>query len=131
MKIEKFKVENVTIKTIPEYRKDLKKMQKKYRHIKEDVKRAILAIITSKHKPLEGSVRIDHLGDEVKIPVFKLRHFRSTDLKGKGSRSGIRLIYSYEIEKKEITLFEIYYHKSKHSDCNRELIKEYFRTSQT
>jgi len=45
---------------------------------------------------LPGTFRISGLGEEVKVPIYKLKHFRCKSLKRKGSRSGIRVIYAYE-----------------------------------
>ena len=44
-----------------------------------------------------------------KDPIYKVRHFRCKALKGKGSRSGIRVIYAYEQDKALVTLIEVYH----------------------
>jgi len=74
---------------------------------------------------LPGTFRISGLGEEVKVPIYKLKHFRCKSLKGKGSRSGIRVIYAYQQDKDKVTLIEVY-HKNKQENENRERILKYF-----
>jgi mRNA-degrading endonuclease RelE of RelBE toxin-antitoxin system len=72
-------------------------------------------------------VRISDLGREVKVPIYKLRKFRSRDFKGRGVQSGFRIIYAYEYVEKKVTLIEIY-HKNKKNNENRNRILKYFRS---
>jgi len=73
---------------------------------------------------LPGTVRISGLGEEISAPIFKVLHFRSRDLK-RGSRSGIRIIYAYNLDRDEVTLIEIYYKGDKENE-DQERIKRYF-----
>jgi len=108
---------------VEEFLRDLIKLSKKYRHLKEDLELAKKVLIT---QPINRiSVRISDLGKDVEIPVFKLKKFRSIDFKGSGSRSGFRLIYSYDKDKDIVYLIEIY-HKSKQSNHDKKRIKKYF-----
>jgi mRNA-degrading endonuclease RelE of RelBE toxin-antitoxin system len=74
---------------------------------------------------LSGTVQISDIGQDVKDPIYKVRHFRCKALKGKGSRSGIRVIYAYQQDKDKVMLIEMY-HKSKQGNENRERILKYF-----
>ena len=107
----------------PEFLKDIKRLHKKYNSICEDLKnfRERLEPILPEH--LSGTVRISGLGERVKTPIYKVKHFRCKSLKGKGCRSGIRVIYAYEKDK--ITLIEIY-HKSEKQNEDKERILRYF-----
>jgi mRNA-degrading endonuclease RelE of RelBE toxin-antitoxin system len=74
---------------------------------------------------LNGTFQISDLGQDVKVPVYKVKHFRCKALKGKGVKSGIRVIYAYEEYKDMVTLIEIY-HKNKKENEDRDRILKYF-----
>lgn len=109
--------------SISEFQTNLKKLIKKYPHLHEDYKIAKKAI---KAQPISRNApRIAGLGDEIIFPIYKLKRFYSRDYKGKGGKSGFRIIYAYDVEKEIIYLIEIY-HKNKKSNHNIERIKKYF-----
>ena len=111
---------------IPEFSRDLKKMHKKFRSIYDDLEAFEKALVSELPNHLSGTVQISDLGRDVKDPIYKVRHFRCKALKGKGSRSGIRVIYAYQQDKDKVTLIEMY-HKSKQENENRERILKYKR----
>ena len=115
----------IEVVEVDEFGKDVKKLGKRFRHIKEDISRSVEAIKTEPSN-FHHSVRISGLGSGADTPVFKLKHFRSTDLKGKGCRSGIRLIYAWEDELRKLSLIEVYYHDDESTDCNKARILKYF-----
>ncbi|MEA1957758.1 MAG: hypothetical protein U9N01_05325 [Euryarchaeota archaeon] len=111
---------------VDEFKKELKKLNKKYKSLNNDLKSnfcEVLDLELPNHLP--GTFRISGLGEEVKVPIYKLKHFRCKSLKGKGSRSGIQVIYAYDNDEDKVTLIEIYY-KSKQENENRERILKYF-----
>lgn len=90
-----------------EFLNDLKKLNHKYKTLNDDLKNnfcEVLEVVLPNH--LRGTVRISGLGDDVKVPIYKVRHFRCQSLKGKGNRSGIRIIYAYERNIDRVTLIE-------------------------
>jgi len=111
---------------IPEFSKDLKKMHKKFRTIYDGLEAFEKALASGLPNHLSGTVQISDLGRDVKDPLYKVRHFRCKALKGKGSRSGIRVIYAYEQDKDKVMLIEMY-HKSKQENENRERILKHKR----
>jgi mRNA-degrading endonuclease RelE of RelBE toxin-antitoxin system len=74
---------------------------------------------------LPGTVRISDLGDSIKLPVYKVKHFRCSDLKGKGSRSGIRIIYTFIRNKNKIVLIQIYFKGDNQDNHDKERILKY------
>ena len=66
------------------------------------------------------------LGRSIEVEVYKVKHFRCESLRGKGARSGIRVIYAYIPEDNKIVLIEIYYKKSNSTDCDKKRITRYF-----
>lgn len=110
--------------TVKEFRKDVKELCKKYKHLEGDLKRALKVL---KAEPVNESraPQVAHLGKDVRIPVYKLKKFRSLDFGGKGAKSRFRLVYAYDSEKNEITLIELY-HKNKKEKEDRDRILRYF-----
>jgi len=121
-----------------EFKKDLKRLLKKYRSLNEDldVVKKILAILPEERPPF--SFRIDNLG--IETCIIKVKKIACKALKGKGVNSGLRLIYAHfeEIEAIEkdgliieegspekIVLVELY-HKSNKSQEDRDRIKKHF-----
>lgn len=109
-----------------EFLKDLKKLNKKYKSLNDDLTKnfceALEAVLPNY---LRGTFQISDLGEDVKIPIYKVKHFRCEALKGMGCRSGIRIIYAYEQDKDKVTLIEIY-HKTKQGNHDKKRILKYF-----
>ena len=81
----------------PEFKRNIRHLSKKYRHIKSDIQSVI--------EDLESGRTLGDRIQSVGYTVCKLR-VRNTDLE-KGKRSGYRLIY-YIIKKNRIVLVTIY-----------------------
>jgi len=73
---------------------------------------------------LPAIVQITGLG--IKTSIYKVKHFRCKCMKGKGSHSGIRIIYAYIPEESKIEFVEIYYKEKDDRDCDRARIKRYY-----
>jgi len=114
------------IRSLPEFDKDLRKL-KKFRTLKDD-----LDIFTEKQLKLfhklgidnKGIVQISNLGIEYP-KIYKARKFACRALKGKGSASGIRVIYAYFETEDRIEFIEIYY-KGDRENEDRERILRYY-----
>jgi len=88
---------NVGIEYTPEFKRALRKLVKKYHHIRSDLQPVIMLLQKGE---LVGD-RISGAGN----PVFKAR-VRNSDIQ-KGKRSGYRLIY-WQKTRRYITLVTIY-----------------------
>jgi len=83
---------------LPEFEKDLKALLKRFRSLESDLDTFIQSQLTIYH--LHG---IDNGGIE-RIPglsishpgIYKARKFACRALKGRGAKSGIRVIYAYD-----------------------------------
>ena len=109
------------------FSKDLKQLLKKYHSLKEDLETFINAQLFAFHKlqiDNHGLFPINNLGFN-SPQVYKAKKFACKALKGKGARSGIRVIYAYVPENDEIHLIEIYSKSDKENE-NRERIKGLF-----
>lgn len=115
------------VESYPEFDKDLKKLTKRYRTLPEDLITFIKTQLNLFHKIKEdnkGIVRISDLGIE-NPPIYKARKFACRYLKGRGSNTGLRVIYAYIEEKDRIELIEIYFKGDKDLE-DRERIKGYY-----
>jgi mRNA-degrading endonuclease RelE of RelBE toxin-antitoxin system len=118
-----------TVREHEKFKKDLKKLQKKYKTLKEDLATFIKAQLCLYHKQKidnKGIVRIPGLGFD-SPPIYKARKFACRALKGTGSRSGMRVVYTYIEEDDRIELIEIYYKGDKDSEDTKR-IKDLYST---
>jgi hypothetical protein len=110
---------------LPEFDRDLKKLKKRYRTIEEDLDTFINTAIKLHDAENDmGIVRIPGLGIE-HPPVYKCKRFACKALKGKGSRSGIRVIFAHFADEERIELVEIYI-KSDQANHDEQRILEYY-----
>jgi mRNA-degrading endonuclease RelE of RelBE toxin-antitoxin system len=115
------------ISYIPEFKKDLKKLSKRFRTLEEDLNIFIESQLKIYHKlgiDNHGIFKISDLN--IKCPeIYKARKFACRSLKGKGVYSGIRLIYTYFEDEDKVELIEIYYKQDKEKE-DRERILRYY-----
>ena len=103
---------------VPEFEKDLRKFKV---DIEKDFKTFKKALAVDP-KNLNGAVKISNLGEGI-YSVYKARKFRCKAL-NKGSKSGIRVVYTYNPKTDEIILIEIYF-KSKKENHDVHRIRKY------
>jgi mRNA-degrading endonuclease RelE of RelBE toxin-antitoxin system len=110
---------------LPEFVRDLKKLKKRYRTIEEDLDTFINTAIRLHDAENDmGIVRISGLGIE-NPPVYKGRKFACRSLKGKGARSGIRVVFAHFEAEERIELVEIYV-KSDQANHDVQRILEHY-----
>lgn len=112
---------------MPGFEAGLKKLQKKYPTLHADLAILINNAIFAFHKleiGFHGIVQIDDLGN-TKLPVYKVKKFACRSLKGKGARTGLRLIYAYNEGKDQIELIEIYIKSQKETEDRKRINKLY------
>lgn len=126
-------MEKIRYETTPEFNKDLKKLLKKYRTLSEDLEVLKKAVIKLYHVN-----KIDN-NSVFPIPGFcndemlscKVKKFASKSLKGRGSKTGLRLIYIYLIKENKILLEEIYFKGVKENEDKERLEKYIDKLSNT
>ena len=115
------------IDQLESFKKDLKKLLKRFSSLKEDLDAFIKAQLIAYHKhnvDNQGIVLIE--GIQIPHPqIFKVLKFACKSLKGKGVHSGIRLTYAYFSLEDRIELIEIYY-KGDQEKEDRERIKSIY-----
>ena len=118
---------------LDEFNKEFKKLLKKYRTLEEDFELFKERVLTYRENGTgkflfwrpPGIVRISNLG--VETEVYKVKHFSCRALKGRGSRSGIRIIYAYFPDDNKIEFVEIYFKERDNTDCDKERIRRYYK----
>lgn len=115
------------IEQLDKFKKDLKKLLKKYPSLEEDLASLVKAQLIAYHKyhvetygifPIEN-ISIEH------PKIFKVKKFACKALKGKGVHSGIRVTYAYFSTEDRIEFIEIYYKGDQECE-DRERIKNYY-----
>jgi hypothetical protein len=109
---------------LEEYLKDIKRLTKKFRTLPEDIETLKKVLEAEPDAVYPRSYRISGMGLESNI--IKVKRVACKSLKGKGSNTGLRLIYAYEKEEQKIILTELYFKGDKENE-DRERIEKYFK----
>ena len=109
--------------TLIEYDKDLKRLQKKYRTIAEDLEdvKKVLKVSPDSRPPF--SFQIEGLG--IKGCIIKVKKIASNSFKGRGVQSGFRLIYAYYKEEQRIVFIELYHKNEKEKEDRQRILKHF------
>lgn len=118
----------INFETVSEFDKDLKKLCKKYKTLIEDleiVKRAAISIYHLENIDNSSIFPITGFCNK-NIISCKVKKFASKSFKGKGAKSGLRLIYLFIPKELKIVIVEIYYKGNKPNE-NKERLQYYFK----
>lgn len=118
---------------LDEFNREFKHLLKKYRTLEDDFNLFKERVLTYRENGMgkylfwrpPGIVRISNLGIETE--VYKVKHFSCRALKGRGSRSGIRIIYAYFPDNNKVEFVEIYFKERDDTDCDKERIRRYYK----
>lgn len=109
--------------TIPEFEKDFKTLQKHFKTLHDDfenMKKYTLVTFYEMGIPTTAFVPIEGFCSE-QYTSNKIRKFSCQALKGRGAASGIRVIFIWEEEKRQITFIEIYFKGDKENEDRQRL----------
>ncbi len=115
----------VTFNATTEFVNEKKDIIKKYRSFENEFETFKKALNVSLPDKLPKTERINGLGDEIKIPIYKVRKIRCKSLK-RGENSGLRIIYACSSCLSRVVFIEIYYKGNKANE-DRNRIKKYFK----
>lgn len=110
--------------TLPEFERDLKKLLKKFKTLEEDLVVLKKFLNSTSHPSPPLTVHISNLGIEHPL-IIKVKSFACRALKGKGRRSGIRVVYAYFIKEQRIEFIEMYYKGTKDLEDRGRILKLY------
>lgn len=116
----------ITYKQTGGFEKDLKRLLRKFPTLLEDIEIAKVFAIELFHlKNIDKRAIFlipNFCSDELKI--CKIKKFACKALKGRGVKSGIRIIYAFHIQTLKVEFIEIYF-KGEFENENKERIKQY------
>ena len=109
-----------------EFQKDFKKLLKKYRSLEKDLELVKIAAIELFHLKKINNLSVFPIPGfcTEEILVCKIKKFACRALKGRGSKSDIRVIYAFHIKTRCVNFIEIYF-KADQKNEDRERIKRY------
>ena len=105
------------IERLSEFDKDLKSLSKKYRTLEDDLEVLEKVLKVSPDAKPPFSYRIEGLG--IESCVIKVKKIASRSFKGRGVKSGFRLVYAYFEREQRIVYIELY-HKSEKENTNHK-----------
>lgn len=110
-----------------EFKKDFKKLLKRFRSLSEDLEVAKKVVIELRHiKQIDNSSTFEIPGyNKSGWSFWKIKKFACKALKGRGVRSGIRIIYVFDGSNNKAVFLEIYFKGDKENE-NRDRIKNFF-----
>lgn len=101
---------------------------KKHPSLDEDLellKTTIKAYFPKKHPSKTKIVHVPPSHVKVDVDIYKVRQFRCRTFQGKGSNSGLRIIYA--VIENDVFFVEIY-KKSKHKKMDNKRVQRYFES---
>lgn len=110
---------------LPAFERELKQLLKKYRSLEEDLE-TLQKFLCAYPRGFPPRVfRINGL--KVRPEIYKVKHFACKAMKGKGSRSGIRIVYALLDQDQRIEFVEIYYKEKDDTDCDKGRIMAQYK----
>ncbi len=121
--------EKIKYSAVNSFWKDFKRLLKKYRTLKDDLETAKRHAIELYHlkKVNNESVFLMQSFCTEEIQICKVKKFACKSLKGRGSKSGIRIIYAFHCQSYKVEFIEIYFKGNKEKE-DRSRIKEYLKS---
>ena len=114
---------------IASFEKELKKLQKKYPSLGKDFQDFQRFLSIYPEGIWTGDiVRINGLGEEILLPIYKVKSFRCYSIAKNSTNSGIRIIYVYDKSSEVIEFIEfieIYHKGSKELEDRSRIIDIY------
>ena len=108
-----------------EFIRDFKKLLKKFPLLTEDLevnKQYRIELFHCKEIDSRSIFEIQGVGNSDKLKFFKVKKFQCRNLKGRGARSGIRVIYAYFPAEQKIVFIEIYFKANQRNENRQRII---------
>ncbi len=107
-----------------EFLHDFKKLLKKFPSLNDDLevnKKYRIELFHIKNIDSKSIFKIQGAGNTTELQFFKVKKFQCKSLKGRGAKSGIRVVYAYFPVEQKIMFLEIYF-KAKQENENKQRI---------
>ena len=113
----------MTFDELDEFKKDLKKLLKKYRSLNDDLETVKKVLKVEPKEPPPFSFRIDGLS--IEICFIKIKKIACKSLKGKGVNTGLRIIYAHIEDEQRIVFVELYHKNSKENEDRDRILNNF------
>ncbi len=117
------KMSRIQFEELAEFRRDLKKLLKKYRSLNEDLEVLMKDLNDEPGQSPPFSFRIDGLG--IETCVIKVKKMACKSLKGRGVNTGLRIIYAYFEEEQRIVFVELYHKNNKDNEDRNRILNNF------
>ena len=119
-------MQTITYRQTEEFEKDLKRLLKKFPTLVADIEVAKSFTIELFHLQKLNRQAIFPIPNfcTEKLQICKLKKFACKALKGRGVKSGIRIIYAYHTPTNSVDFIEIYF-KGESENEDKERIRQY------
>ncbi len=114
------------ISRLSEFERDLKKLLKRFHSLEEDLTTFEKVLRLNPRSPQWP--RISNLGLEYP-EVYKVTKFACKSLKGRGAKSGIRLVFAYFPDKDLVEMVEIYFKADDEKEDRQRILARYSQCS--
>ncbi len=114
-----------------EFKRDFKKLLKKFLSLVDDLevnKQYRIELFHCKEIDSRSIFEIQGVGNTTELKIFKVKKFQCKSLKGRGAKSGVRVIYAYFPIEQKIVFIEIYF-KANQKNENRQRIVDFINTT--
>jgi mRNA-degrading endonuclease RelE of RelBE toxin-antitoxin system len=113
---------------LPEFRKDFNRLRKRFRTLPGDFELAKKAAVELFHiRGINNLSTFEMPTYRGVVPVYKLKKFACRALKGRGVKSGLRVIYAWNEATNVVTFIEMYFKGDKANE-DRARIKQYLKS---
>ena len=105
--------------------RDFKKLLKKFPSLEEDLnvnKQYQIELFHCKEIDSGSIFEIQDASNTADLRFFKVKKFQCKSLKGRGAKSGIRVIYAYLPDKQKIVFLEIYFKTDQENEKKERII---------
>lgn len=130
-----FLKENMTMNysETEEFIRDFKKWLKKFSSLREDLevnKRYRIELFHLRKIDSRSIFKIQGVGNSKELQFFKVKKFQCKSLKGRGAKSGIRVIYAFYPDQQKVVFLEIYF-KAKQENETRKRITDFININKS
>jgi mRNA-degrading endonuclease RelE of RelBE toxin-antitoxin system len=113
----------INFEELDEYKKDFKRLLKKYRTLVTDLADVKKDLEDEPGEQPPFSFRINGLG--ILTCVIKIKKIASDSFKGRGRNSGFRLIYAWFEEEQRIVFVELYHKNDKENEDRDRILRNF------
>ncbi|MGD9108007.1 MAG: hypothetical protein PVI75_02430 [Gammaproteobacteria bacterium] len=110
------------------FKKDFKRLNKKFKSLATDLdvaKKYVIELFHLNNIDNQSVVQMPGYANDF-YQIYKLRKFACKALKGRGAKSGIRIVYAHYKEVSKVTFIEMYF-KADQANANITRIKEFIK----